>query len=232
MAEVQKHVKQVADPQHPNDNSFQTSEYPAGRVLEPLERGYDVYLLESKEVDGRNWWRVADSSYVGCCAPFGWIPWTDSDGNPLLIPSAVYCPEATEHMTTYDFIHPEGSFEGAICFGRNDVTLRGYLACDRPAIDGALFLSGLNSYDQTGYECKLDDRMTVLGAIVPARGESNANTWHEVADVTGHYYAQQAQDCRWVPGDYMPMPVDDAPTDTAQFACQMEFFATSATPLP
>jgi hypothetical protein len=232
LAEVLVHqVKQVADPEHPRQTSFQSPANQIERGLQPLQRAYDVYLLDHRLVDGTDWWQVADSAFLGCCAPFGWIPSLDADGSPTIAPAPVYCPEPVGSLTTYDLIHPDG-FEAPICFGKGDITIRGYLACDRPAIDAAIFLSGLRSYDQTGYECRLDDRMTVYGEAVPLTVEESPQAWHDVVDVTGHYFDPGSDACRWAPGNYAPFPIDNAPVETAQFACEMRFYATSVTPLP
>jgi hypothetical protein len=228
-------VRQVADPEHPGDDAYQQSEHPIGRVLEPIQRANDVYILESRVIDGREWWRVADSPYVGCCAPFGWIPGTTGDGQQVLSePDSLYCPEGSDHLSTYDLIHPEW-FDPAVCFGHDEVTFRGYLACTRGlTIDASYFLTGLSSWDQTGVECSLDSRydsqLTVYGDV--AIGLAQEGEYGEFVDVAGHYFDAASKDCRWKPGNYMPMPVDDAPLDTAEFACQMRFVATSINALP
>jgi hypothetical protein len=222
----------VADPAQPQDRAFESPRFPVERTLRPLLRAYDVYLLESRVVDGREWWRVADDAYLGCCAPFGWIPVTNREGEPLMVPSEVHCPSTSPRVTSYDLVHP-GSFEPPACFGHGEIVMRGYLACTRGLIvDAPYFLSGLSSWDQTGVDCQLDARMTVYGEAVTSLVESSAADFEEFVDVTGHYYDPGSQHCRWTPGNFMQMPVDDAPLDTAEFACQMRFVATSVAVLP
>jgi hypothetical protein len=234
VVEIVHEVRQVANPERPRDDAYQgpDPQYPLARVLERQRPGYEVYLLESRVVDGRQWWRIADSAAVGCCAPFGWIPALTADGSPVFRMANVICPAADGALTSYDLFRI-GGFDPAVCHGNREITLRGYLACNQPSIDAPYFLSGLRSYDQTGYECTLDERLTVYGEIVPdSSSGTSANEWRDVVDLTGHYFAAESDACRWTTGNFMHMPVDGAPVDTAQFACRMRFYGTGVTRLP
>jgi hypothetical protein len=224
-------LRQVADPAHPEDRAFQSPRYAFERTLQPVQRGTGVYLVESRVVENRTWWRVAVDPYVGCCAPFGWIPATDRDGEPAIAPVELYCPSTDAHLTSYDFVHPE-SFEPPVCFGDREIEMRGYLACARPIVDAAYFLTGFGSWDQTGIECQLDDRMSVYGELVTSLSVGSPSDFEDFVDLTGYYYDPDSDTCRWTPGNYMAIPVDGAPTDTAEFGCQMRFVVTSVSPLP
>ena len=149
-------------------------------------------------------------------------------------PYSLYCPEPEGHLTAYDWVHPQW-FDPAVCVGRADVTLRGYLWCTRGlTIDAAIFLTGLSSWDQTRVECTIDGRfdnaLTVYGDLAASLAERD--DYRGFVDVTGHYFDPDSSECRWTTGNYMPESVEGAPTDTAEFGCQMRFVATEVTPLP
>jgi hypothetical protein len=226
-------LQQVADPTRPRDGAFQSPRSALARALSPLTSGQDVYLLEGpRTIDGRDWWRIADSAFVGCCAPFGWIPATTAQGAPAIQADQPICSPGSK--VTAENIKGAGDFGWPACLSGADVALHGTLVCSRPIIDAPYFLSGFSSWYDSGYECQVDSALNVYGStlidLIKTRGSSDG--WQGSADLTGHFYEPTSDGCRWAEGDLYQIPVDNAPIDTAQFACQMRFFVTTVTPLP
>jgi len=52
-----------------------------------------------------------------------------------------------------------------------------------------------------------------------------------LVDLRVHFNDPSSEACRWAPGNYSSIDIpDDAPIDTAQFACRMSIYVTSAVP--
>jgi hypothetical protein len=226
-------LRQVADPNRPADRAYESAANAEGRILRPLGESQRVLVVGGPtDPNGDVYWQVADDPFPGCCAPFGWVRETSSDGNPAIKPFKPACP-ATGSMVTGGQLIALGLMEASTCFGTADFKLHGEVKCDRPPVQSFVSITGPDWVnDQT--LCNIDNAVALYGAVTDLYSSAGGSPgpFDADADLVAHFNDPSAQDCRWAPGNFQPIPLDDAPVNTAQFACAMSIYVTHATPSP
>jgi hypothetical protein len=224
-------LRQVADPNHPEDRAFESPVSAIGRILKPLGESQHVLVVGGPTKPNEDvYWRVADDPFPGCCAPFGWVRAIDNGGLNNLEPFQPACPDPSVAITGNQLIEL-GVMEASVCFRDTDFKLHGEVRCAQPQVNEFLAITGPDwTNDQT--LCDIDQAVSLFGPAVTdlfASGQTeNGQIFDEDADLTAHYNDASSKDCRWAPGNYGPIPLDEAPVDTAQFACRMSVYVTKA----
>jgi hypothetical protein len=225
-------LRQVADPNRPADRAFESAANAGGRILRPLGESQHVLVVGGPtNPNGDVYWQIADDSFPGCCAPFGWVREMSSNGDAAIKPVNVACPDGDRPLNG-DQLIALGVMEAATCLGSGDFSLRGEVRCDRPAVDSFVSITGPDwANDET--LCILDNAVALYGAVTQLYTLASAAgaPFDGEVDLVAHFNDSSAQDCRWAPGNFMPIPVDNAPAETAQFACRMSIVVTRAKPV-
>ena len=221
-------LRQVADPNRPEDRAFESPADAVGRILQPLGESAHVLVVGGPtDPNGDVYWQVADAAFPGCCAPFGWVREAESGGQAAIAPYKPDCPDPSTAVTGNDLFEL-GMLEAVSCYGTRDFALSGSVTCDQPVVDSYLTIAGPD-WTHARTLCKLDDAVAIYGEAVttfaPAQGRFDGT-----AALTAHFNDPSSDQCRWAPGTFMPIAVDDAPVDTAQFACRTSLYVTQATP--
>jgi hypothetical protein len=229
-------LRQVADPNRPTQRTFE-SPGPVGfeRVLVPLGENAHVRIVGGPtNPNGDVYWQVADAAFPGCCAPFGWVRATQTDNEPAIVPLALDCPDRAQPMSG-DQLIALGVMEAATCFGPHDFALRGIVRCSQPAVDSYLSIAGPQWTDDRTL-CVFGDALDVYGPAVTAlfaQAKRTDNGFFGTVDMKAHFNDASSVSCRWAHGTLNSIDIsDDAPADTAQFACAMSIYVTQATPQP
>ena len=222
-------LAQAADPNRPRDQAFQSPLHPGERALRTLGQSAHVMIVGGPtNPNGDVYWQVADDPFPGCCAPFGWVRESQSSTDPAIAVLDVACPDAAVPMNGNQLL-ALGLMEAESCLGGTDFKLRGDVRCDQPAVDSFVAITGPAwTHDRT--LCILDNAVAVYGPSVTSLLDPAQPGYEGVADLTAHFNDPSSDDCRWGPGSLMPIPLDDAPINTAQFACRMSVYVTSTTP--
>jgi hypothetical protein len=225
-------LRQVADPNRPSDGAFESPLHPGERALRTL--GQSAHLLVvggPTDPNGDVYWQVADDSFPGCCAPFGWVREIGSDGAPAIAPFQPACLDPTTPISGNQLLGL-GVMEASTCFGSGDFKLNGEVRCAQPVVSEFLSITGPDwANDQT--LCDIDRAVGLYGPEVTALFTGDeAGTFDQGVDLTAHLNDPSSEDCRWAPGNDHPISVSDAPINTAQFACRMSVFVTGAVTNP
>jgi hypothetical protein len=222
-----KQLRQMVDPANPKNHSFEEPGQSYERMLLPLHRDDEIYLVDGPlKVDGREFWKVAETEYfVGCCAPFGWIPTTNSDGIATVEPVMPECGDASQDFVA---LSPpaNGSLSVLACYGGMELHVRGPLICSRPTVDSAYEIDGPWKSQTL---CDVGDRMSVYGEAVTSLVEDpNYGDWYaDFVRLTGHFDDPASSECNWTYGTYMNIvPDTGGPAETAEFACRTLFIVT------
>ncbi len=225
-------LNQVADPNQPTDQAYQSPLHPGERALRTLGESAHVTIVGGPtSPNGDVYWQIADDPFPGCCAPFGWVRESQSSGDPALAVLDAPCPDPSATMSGNQLLGM-GPMEAAACFGDADVELRGVVRCDRPPVDSYLSVTGPDwANDQT--LCNLDNSVALFGDAVTALYGTAGDGQPFFGNVVlhAHFNDPSSADCRWAPGNFMPIAIDNAPVETAQFACRMSVFVSSAIPV-
>jgi hypothetical protein len=221
-------LRQVADPNRPGDRAFESPGGAFERVLVPLGESAHVTVVGGPTIpNGDVYWQVADAAFPGCCAPFGWVHETTSADTPAIAPYAPSCPDATTPLAG-DAIVALGLMEAAACFGTDELELRGNLRCDQPNVDTFVAITGPAWTDDRTL-CDLDGELAVYGPTVTSLFTLTTPglPYFGLVQLGAHFNDASSVDCRWAHGTLgYPLP-DDAPIDTAQFACRMSIYVDS-----
>jgi hypothetical protein len=144
MATVTRASPQIADPARPNRKK-------ENRRLPRLEDGTRVLLVETASHGSTTYWQVFSAGWSH--GPLGWLP-EERDGDAVLEPFQPECP-ASSSVTDAD-LAPLTSLERLTCFGDEEITLTGTVACTRMTSDfsvgGASFLDANRACDLGGHE--------------------------------------------------------------------------------
>jgi hypothetical protein len=225
-------LRQVADPNQPADRAFESAANAGARILRPLGESQHVLVVGGPtNPNGDVYWQVADDAFPGCCAPFGWVREASSNGAAAIEPLTVACPAGNVPLDG-DQLVALGVMEVATCFGSSEFSLRGEVRCDRPSVDSFVSITGPDwANDQT--LCILDNAVALYGAVTQlyTLGSAAGAPFDDEVDLIAHFNDASAHDCRWAPGSFMPIPIDNAPVETAQFACRMSIYVTQARPV-
>ena len=222
-------LHQVADPNRPRDQAYQSPLHPGERGLRTLGESAHVLVVGGpSNPNGDIYWQVADDPFPGCCAPFGWVRESQTSTEPAIAPLTLSCPDPAVPMTGNQLLGA-GLMETASCLGERDFSLTGRVRCDQPAVDSFLTISGPDwAHDRT--LCIIDDAVALYGPAVTALFDPAAAGFDGQVSLRAHFNDPSSVDCRWGPGSFMPIPIEDAPVDTARFACRMSVYVTSAVP--
>ena len=224
-------LRQVADPNRPDDRAWESPISAVGRILQPLGEAQHVMIVGGPtNPNGDVYWRVADDPFLGCCAPFGWVRAESSSGQAAIAPFQPACPDPGSAISGNQLIGL-GVMEASTCFGGADFKLHGEVRCARPQVNEFLAITGPDwTNDET--LCDIDQAVSLFGPAITAlyAGALEGQTFDDNVDLIAHFNDPSSTNCRWAPGNYGPISIDDAPVDTAQFACRMSVFVTSATP--
>ena len=229
-------LRQFVDPVNPRANKpFTGPSELGGRRIVPLAADQLVYLVDGPRlVDGREFWKVADDDYVGCCAPLGWVPTLSSDGEPTLEPLAPACPDPSE--LSAQVLIDLGRRVTLSCFGSTALSFEATVNCDWTHGDSYVSLSGPGwtyepphcwlSADPANEFTVVGDAVTALARNLPQRPYSGRNM------VTGHFDEATSELCRWAMGSLGSIiPPEGAPIETAQLACRHYFYVTAVAAL-
>lgn len=222
-------LHQVADPNRPRDQAFQSPLHPGERGLRTLGKSAHVLVVGGPtNPNGDIYWQVADDPFPGCCAPFGWVRESQSSTQPAIAPLTLSCPDPAVPMTGNQLLGA-GVMETATCLGERDFSLTGRVRCDQPAVDSFLTISGPDwAHDKT--LCIIDNAVALYGPAVTSLFDPAAGGFDGQVNLRAHFNDPSSVDCRWGPGTFMPIPIDDAPVDTARLACRMSVYVTGAAP--
>ena len=227
-------LRQVADPNRPADHAFESPGSAVERILVPLGEATHVAVVGGPtNPNGDVYWQVADLAFPGCCAPFGWVRATQSSGEPALAPYAPDCPDRSSPVDG-NKLYALGLLEAATCYGDDDFNLRGYVVCGQPIVDSFLTIAG-PGWTHNRTLCNLDDAVSIYGPAATALYglAPSGQVYSGTVDMGAHFNDPSSDSCRWAPGTFMSITIpDDAPANTAQFACRTSIYVTSATPQP
>jgi hypothetical protein len=224
-------LRQVADPNHPEDRAFETPVSAVGRILKPLGEAQHVLVVGGPTKPNEDvYWRVADDPFPGCCAPFGWVRALDTGNLPTLAIFEPDCPDPSITITGNQLI-ALGVMESSVCFGDGDFKLHGEVRCAQPPVNEYVAITGPDwTNDDT--LCDIDQAVALFGPAVTDMFTSalaeQGQLFDQDMDLVAHFNDASSEDCRWAPGNYGPIPLDNAPVDTAQFACRMSVLVTRA----
>ena len=226
-------LRQVADPNRPQDRAFETPVSAVGRILKPLGEAQHVMIVGGPTKPNQDvYWRIADDPFPGCCAPFGWVRAADGGGVTTLAAFSPACPDPTTPITGNQLI-ALGVMEASVCFGESNFRLHGEVRCARPQTDEFVAITGPDWTNEDTL-CDIDQVVALFGPAVTdlftAVDAEQGEIFDQDMDLVAHFNDPSSQNCRWAPGSYGPVPLDDAPVDTAQFACRMSVYVTTATP--
>ena len=158
-------LRQMADPEHPNDHALESPGSAGERRLLPLQAGTQVYIVGGPLVAaGIEYWQVADYPIPGCCAPFGWVRALTRSREVTIEPFETRCPDTSKPLASGEVARLDGLGQLA-CFGRTELQLRGALYCGRPTVDGPAFLTG-TGWVMDQIMCNLDETFPVHGSAV------------------------------------------------------------------
>lgn len=221
-------LRQVADPNRPSDHAFESPLHPGERTLRTLGESAHVLVVGGPtNPNGDAYYQVADDPFPGCCAPLGWVRATSSNGDPAIRPFQPNCPDPNTPITGNELL-ALGVLEASTCFGTDEFRVRGQVRCARPAVDSYVSITGPDwANDQV--LCNIDQAISLYGdAVTSLYDDGTGALFDEDVELTAHFNDPSAQNCRWAPGNYLPIPLDNAPADTAQFACRMSIYVTEA----
>lgn len=224
-------LRQVADPNHPEDRAFESPASAVGQILQPLGESQHVLIVGGPtNPSGDVYWRVADDPFPGCCAPFGWVK--EFSSKDVLAIEAFHpsCPDPTTPITGNQLL-ALGVMEASTCFGTDDFQLRGDVRCAQPVVNQFLSITGPDwTNDQT--LCDIDQAVALYGPAVTSLYNAASADQGFDGDValSAHFNDPSSADCRWAPGNAGSFSFDESPVDTAQFACRMSVYVTAATP--
>jgi hypothetical protein len=225
-------LRQVADPNQPADRAFESASHAGARVLRPLGEAQRVMIVGGPTQPNDDvYWQIADAAFPGCCAPFGWVRATNGAAQSVIAPFVPACPDRTHAVSGNDLL-ALGLMEAESCFGKADFKLRGEVRCAPVATDGFIAIAG-PQWTHERILCNIDQAVSLYGPAVTQLSTAGSDNGYfdEDADLIAHFDDASSSSCRWTPGNYMAIPVDDAPIDTAVFACRMSVYVTSATPV-
>jgi hypothetical protein len=224
-------LRQVADPNHPEDRAFESPASAVGRILQPLGESQHVLIVGGPtNPSGDLYWRVADDPFPGCCAPFGWVREFSSKDVLAIEAFRPACPDPNTPITGNQLL-ALGVMEASTCFGTDDFQLRGDVRCAQPVVSQFLSITGPDwTNDQT--LCDIDQAVALYGPAVTAlyADAPEGQGFDSNVALTAHFNEPSSTNCRWAPGNEGSFSLDSAPADTAQFACRMSVFVTQATP--
>ncbi len=219
-------LRQVADPNRPDQRAFESPPDAVGRYLHPLGESAHVLVVGGPtNPNGYVYWQVVDEAFPGCCAPFGWVRELGSDGAPTIVAFEPECPDPSTFISGNQLIGL-GVMAASTCFGSDAFQLQGEVRCAQPVVRQFLSITGPDwTNDQT--LCNIDQAVALYGPTVTALfAGAEGGLFDEETQVTAHFNDPSSDDCRWAPGNYQPMSVENAPIDTAQFACRMSVLVT------
>jgi hypothetical protein len=227
-------LRQVADPNRPADRAFESPLHAGERVLRPLGESAHVMIVGGPtSPNGAEYWQIADRAFPGCCAPFGWVPAMQTSGESALEPFELNCP-APGATVSGDDIYELGVLEAASCYGDAEFTMRGLVTCGRPVVDTFLTIAG-PAWANDPTLCAIDRALPLYGPAVTNLFDATGNgaEFDATVELSAHFNDPSSAACRWAPATSLSIDVpDDAPVDTAQFACRTSIYVTTATPEP
>ena len=126
-----------------------------------------------------------------------------------------------------------GVMEASVCFGSHDFKLSGEVRCAQPQVNNFLAITGPDWTNEDTI-CDIDQAVALFGPAVTdlftATAAEQGQLFDTDLDLTAHFNDPSSKDCRWAPGNSGPIPLNQAPVDTAQFACAMSVYVTQAFP--
>jgi hypothetical protein len=198
----------------------------------PLRQGDLVYLIDGPRQDGdRSLWQVVDNrTWVGA---LGWVPAADANGQPLLDPDSLECPDISTviDVAVVSSIQRIGRLA---CFGNQEFAMVGAVNCSSAAID---FPYGTSApWGWRDFICLVGgidgDGFQVAGDVLYDLALAEPNRLLRGTYVlTAHVDDPASADCQWIPGTYGYTPLDQPYTASAVMSCRTSVIVTAAVPV-
>lgn len=206
-------------------------EQPAGKKVKgaaaTIADGTTVFL-DSERVtgEGESWWAVEPTKSFS----YGWVPAAEARGATTLAAFEPGCPPVdTLDAATIQRI---GTMTALVCYGDDDLALRGLITCTTAAIDSAVAGASWLPFNAI---CDLDQALSLNGHVeetLLVAGASPQDPASGRYQVIGHFDDPESRLCFTVPFGVSVTSPANAPEPIAIVACRASFVVTWLTPIP